>query len=1257
MNNISVKKSINKAFMKISPGEGEFNRFKQILTDLYKSLCQTEENNESEEHQKNLISDFLKKSFVAYSVNTSGRVDLTISEKGNKKSNRLLFEVKRSSNKAEMITPEKINCKAMQELLYYYLQERTENIYLNHLIITNGFEWFIFDAKVFENLFYSNKKLISDFTDFSNKNLSGDTTDFFYREIASPAIKGVKDNLFSTALSLDNYFKGRSSTNPQLKEGETAFRDLVALYKLFTPTHLLKLPFSNDSNSLDKGFYSELLHIMGLVEETISGKKLIHRLPLENREPGSLLENTIEKIEDKDYYIDHPQKESFGENREERIFAMALGLVITWINRILFMKLLEGQLKSCRQDGDKISFLNFKELQNYDHIASLFFAILGKPIKERRERFRPEFDTTPYLNSSLFEQSRLERELFDISGLEDGIQIELYKSTVLKDKQGKKVAGKLPGLEYLLKFLDSYNFGSDSSTTLQAKQKTLINASVLGLVFEKINGYKDGSYYTPSFITMYLCRKTLRKRVIGKFSETHKKDYNSLEDIFNQIGFDSESLIDANNIMNSLKICDPSVGSGHFLVTALNELIVIKSELGILCDYNGKRLKGYTIEAVNDELIVSDEEGDLFFYETHKRESLRIQRTLFEEKRRIIESSLFGVDINNNSVKICRLRLWIELLKSTYYKDEALLELEILPNIDINIKRGNSLVSKYDLDESIKKPLKANGWDISHYQNMIYLYQNATDKEAKHSALEMIETLKNVVKVDMAQSNRITRDLFSFKGSLTKLTKQDELFEISKTEQKKREKEEKRLNIRIKNLEKRFKEIEEGHLYQDSFEWRFEFPEVLDSEGNFIGFDAIIGNPPYIQLQSMNGALEPLKDKFNTYEKTGDIYSLFYELGTMLLRPHGVLGYITSNKWMRAKYGKSLRNLFCEKFIINELIDFGDNQNFENATTYTNLFLGQLVNNKKDAEVLKTYDLSNCFDPKLSMDDNIKLYNGVPRFNQEKFVIEEYHLTRIIDKMNNIGTPLKEWNIDIFRGVLTGYNEAFIISKKKRDELISSDPKSAEVIKPILRGRDIRLYDSDFSELYLIATFPTLNLQIEDYPAIKNYLKSFGNRINQSGERGSRKKTKNKWFETQDQIAYWQTFEKEKIIYPNMTKYLPFMYDKNKFYTNQKCFIITGSHLKYLTGFLNSSLFKTYAKSAFPMLMGETYELSKVYFELIPIPDPTIEQENEIIQLVDKILVAKLEEKDTSVLEKEIDQIVYTLYGLTDDEIRFIKGI
>jgi adenine-specific DNA-methyltransferase len=349
---------------------------------------------------------------------------------------------------------------------------------------------------------------------------------------------------------------------------------------------------------------------------------------------------------------------------EERLFNVGLQLSITWINRILFLKLLEAQLITYHKGDNSYAFLSFDKIKNYDDLNSLFFQVLAKRFEDRNQDVAKIFEKVPYLNSSLFEPTDMEHNTLFISNLKDEKTIPILSGTVLKNEQGKKRTGELSTLEYLFEFLNAYDFSSEGSEDIQEDNKTLINASVLGLIFEKINGYKDGSFFTPGFITMYMCRETIRKAVVQKFNETKNWSCENLEDLYDKI----EDRKEANDIVNSVKICDPAVGSGHFLVSALNEMIAVKNDLKILQDREGKRLKEYHVEVVNDELIVTDEDGLLFEYNPTNKESQRIQETLFHEKQTIIENCLFGVDINPNSVKICRLRLWIELLKNAYYE-------------------------------------------------------------------------------------------------------------------------------------------------------------------------------------------------------------------------------------------------------------------------------------------------------------------------------------------------------------------------------------------------------------------------------------------------------------------------------------------------------------------------------------------------------------------------------------------------------------
>ena len=263
---------------------------------------------------------------------------------------------------------------------------------------------------------------------------------------------------------------------------------------------------------------------------------------------------------------------------------------------------------------------------------------------------------------------------------------------------------------------------------------------------------------------------------------------------------------------------------------------------------------------------------------------------------------------------------------------------------------------------------------------------------------------------------------------------------------------------------------------------------------------------------------------------------------------------------------------------------------------------------------------------------------------------------RIKAKIEAIGTPLKDWDISINYGIKTGFNDAFIIDGEKRAELIAQDPKSEEIIRPILRGRDIKRYGYEFADLYIITTFPSLKIDIESYPAVKQHLLSFGyDRLKQTGDKGARKKTNNKWFETQDSISYWEDFNKQKIMYPNMTKFMPFLLDNNGFFINDKGFIITGNNLSYLIAFFNSNIFKICYRDNFPELQGGTRELRKIFFEQVKIPniqdiiaedfnklvnDVQIEKDNASLRVEKALILAlELQEYEEYILNYNINSL------------------
>ena len=1027
------------------------------------------------------------------------------------------------------------------------------------------------------------------------------------------------------------------------------------VFKMFKLDNL-----NTDSNTLDKGFYNELLHIIGLVEIKEGGKKLIQRKKETERNQGSLIENAISQIDSLGKISRLANPEQFGETYQEQLFNLSLELAITWINRILFLKLLEAQLIKYHKNDLSFGFLNLQKVTNYDDLNSLFFSILARQPQERNQKLQEIFGHVPYLNSSLFEPTDIEQETIVISNLRNE-KLPIFAATILKDNNGKKLIGEINALEYLFEFLNAYNFSSDTGEEIQEENKRLINAAVLGLIFEKINGYKDGSFFTPGFITMYMCRETIRRAVVQKFNYLQGWNCENIDDLYDKI----EDKKAANDIINSLKICDPAVGSGHFLVSALNEIIAIKSELKILLDRQGKRLKEYQIEVVNDELVITDEDGLLFEYNPKNKESQRVQETLFHEKQTIIENCLFGVDINPNSVKICRLRLWIELLKNAYYTSPLtpilggegnVGELETLPNIDINIKEGNSLISRFALDADLRVALNRNNYSIEIYRNAVQTYRNAENREQKRAMNKLINDIKSNFKITLGLSDPNKTRLRQLEGEVYNLENQTVLIEETKVEKKAREKKIAKLNNEIDKLRVEIEDIEHGRMYQKAFEWRFEFPEVLNNDGVFVGFDVVIGNPPYIRQEEIKNQKPYLQTNFITYSGTADLYVFFVEKGFNILKNKGHFCCIMPNKWMQAGYGKALRSYFLENQL-QAIIDFGDLQVFEEATTYPCILASSKQNKHGNfiSAVVKTLKYSNGFTEYI---ESISQEITVDHLNDETWVISSLSDQKLLSIINNKCVSLAEYiNGEAHYGVKTGLTEAFLINDDEKDRILIKNPKSLELLKPLLRGRTIKKWYAQQDNLWLIGTFPALNINIDDYPGIRDYLLIFGkNRLEQSGEKRSRKKTGGKWFETQDNIAYYQEFEKPKIMYQTFQVKPCFIYDEQGLYCNNSMWIISKAD-KVLLAILNSKM-GWWLISKYCTAIRNGFQLIWKYFGQIPIPVISSKQSQPIILLVDQILNAKKLDPnaDTTALEAQIDQIVYQLYELTPEDIKIIES-
>ncbi|ELD0679361.1 Eco57I restriction-modification methylase domain-containing protein [Campylobacter coli] len=1251
---IDEKEFLNPYYRKKPILEAELNEFIKALKDYKTSLENNLKNNED-----SLVANALSKFFE----NLHFECEIKSIHKGNSgidlalkkdKQIQVIVEAKLPHSK-EFFSQSKPNCKALHECILYYLRERKAlNSSLKHIIITDFYRFYIFKADLFEELFNKNKYFKEAFENFESKNsLFKGNTDEFYKECE----KLLSSEKYLDSITRKDLFDEPSlkgvfiDIKPILEQEKPSFSKLKPLFKIFHKDFLLSEFNPNDANSLNNAFYKELLYILGLYESKQNSKLIIAKSEESKEEQGTFYTAINSKL-------------------KEENFETILKLLILWLNRILFLKLIESNLVRFNDDKN-LKFLNFKKIPDFDKLSELFFEVLAK---EKSTRKKSEFAYLPYLNSSLFEKQSIENTL-EISSLSNDLKLFYYKNTVLKDDKCKAKKGQVGLLEYLFEFLDSFDFGSDDEQSEILSQKELISSSVLGNVFEKLNGYKEGSFYTPSFITSYMCKESITKVVLDKFNAQFDLDAKDISELRKSLRKEDKKA--QKELLNSIKICDPAVGSGHFLVSALNVMLSIYDELNLFDEE-------FYLEVQNDEILITNHKGEFIEYKrpsTPKDKAHLIQQELFHTKKDIIENNLFGVDINPNSCEITKLRLWIELLKHSFYQsfdDENYHDLKTLPNIDINIKCGNSLVSYFETGKSlshypnIKERMSKYKRIVKDYKEGFYTDKNLIAKEIKN----LQESFKNFCLKDKfnKEIKQLTNGANEYSkkyGDFLADEHHDEkfksffsknMFEFSFDEK-----------VAIKefaNLKKEYDNIfnlESNH----PFEWRFEFPEILDDDGNFKGFDLIIGNPPYIRQEELKELKPHLAKNYKVYKGTSDIYTYFYELGFNVLKDNGVLSYITSNKYTRAGYGEALREFLLKNVKFLEYTDLNGIKVFDSATVDTSILCFEKSKSKDNK--FKYLALSNEILKTCAYD--IGLYKDFAEFSQnslskESFTFSDENTSALKAKIERIGTPLKEWQgLNIYRGILTGYNEAFIITTEKRNEILANckdeaeKERTAKLIRKMLRGRDIKRYRYEWAGLWVIGTFPSLKLDIEQYPALKQYLSQFLPRIEQSGEKGCRKKTSNKWFETQDNIAYYEEFEKEKIVYPCiMAKEPCFSYETSFAFAMAPANIITSNSdiLKYILAFLNSDFIYLMLRK-FYMGGGIEGELKTNNLEKLPIPKINSKNQklaDELINLVDKILKAKEQDKNanTSPLEEKINNMVYKIYNLTEEEIKIIEG-
>ncbi|HBD9083221.1 TPA: class I SAM-dependent DNA methyltransferase [Campylobacter jejuni] len=1248
---LNEKDFFNPYYRKKQIMQNEFDIFNKALMQYLERLESSQSENE-DYLVANALSPFLTmlnfKTHIKTKQKGKSEIDLSISKDEFSKDLEVLIEAKKPNSK-EFITHTKVNSKALHETILYYFRNREYSFSLKFIIITDFYKFYIFKISEFEELFYKNPSFKKLFEEFCNPNsLFKGNTEEFYKEVAK-LIENSKENLKGFLIDL-TFLKDKQKSN---------FKNLASIYKTFHRDFLLSEFNPNDANSLNNAFYKELLYILGLCESKQNSKLIIAKSEESKEEQGTFYTAINSKL-------------------KEENFETILKLLILWLNRILFLKLIESNLVRFNDDKN-LKFLNFKKIPDFDKLSELFFEVLAK---EKSTRKKSEFAYLPYLNSSLFEKQSIENTL-EISSLSNDLKLFYYKNTVLKDDKCKAKKGQVGLLEYLFEFLDSFDFGSDDEQSEILSQKELISSSVLGNVFEKLNGYKEGSFYTPSFITSYMCKESITKVVLDKFNAQFDLDAKDISELRKSLRKEDKKA--QKELLNSIKICDPAVGSGHFLVSALNVMLSIYDELNLFDEE-------FYLEVQNDEILITGRKGEFIEYKrpkTPKDKAHLIQQELFHTKKDIIENNLFGVDINPNSCEITKLRLWIELLKHSFYQsfdDENYHDLKTLPNIDINIKCGNSLVSYFETGKSlshypnIKERINKYKRIVKDYKEGFYTDKSRINQEIKNLKI----SFKNFCFAD-----KFKKEMKGFNDKCEKYSKKYGNFLAVDDENLKFfvsanltlfDFDEKEATKEFANLKKEYDNIfnlESNH----PFEWRFEFPEILDDDGNFKGFDLIIGNPPYIK-EAENKELFANTKKLRTYQGKMDIWYHFVGRGFDILKNNGYLAFIATNNWVTNSGAKKLRNIVLEESQILSLVDFSSFMVFDSASIQTMIMQFQKIKPPKNYEFhfSKITTQTPIYDDAINLLKNEKTQNNeILKINltPKKFIDKTLNFTKsdyeeLFNKIQKYGKfYLEEKEVAngihphydfINNRINSNHNFAFKIEQgifglsEEEKEKLKLTKLENNLVKPYYDTQNfLKFFFKKNNHQWLIYTnssFKNPN-SMDDYPNLKKHLDKFQNVITSDNKPyGLHRARDEKFFTGSPRIVALR-----KCVGEPKFSYVDF-----DCYVSATFYVIKTQRInvKYLTAILNSKLIAFWLKHKGKM-QGNNYQIDKE--PLLNIPIVTINSKNqkiadELINLVDEILKAKEQDKNanTQELENKINSIVYKFYNLTEEEIKIIEG-
>lgn len=833
-------------------------------------------------------------------------------------------------------------------------------------------------------------------------------------------------------------------------------------------------------------------------------------------------------------------------------------------------------------------------------LEPLFFEMLNK----ERPNFESPWGKIPYLNGGLFDRDYGE-DVIDAAGLQTPDELVLPNS--LFDPSGEKG---------IIKFFNGYNF--TISENVQGNEDVAVDPEMLGKVFENMLAAEErgqsGTFYTPRGIVHFMCVESL-SRYLADESGVALEVVKQLAEYETEIPdtelrklLSTDQTRKLKKALESVKVCDPAVGSGAFPLGMMQVILAVWQAIG-------------------------QREG-----ESIKRGSLAMSRL----KRKIIANNLYGVDIKPEAIEIAKLRMWLSMVVDIPTIDDV----EPLPNLDYKLMAGNSLISTIAGEHLIPDPTKTQQGmlNVTPVQAAIQplldlqhqYFESHTDDRKKLS--------KQIREAEAKVFQAAIIDRRQYWQSEQRKLEQDirRMGKASKAQSQKLQ----AVISKLRELDSVEIDVARGLRSLDFFQWHLHFNDVFQQKG---GFDIVLGNPPYVRHEQITALKPSLQVEYDCYTGTADLFVYFFERGFRLLKPNGNLTYICSNKYMRSGYGEKLRRFLSSEGSIQHLIDFGDAPVFEAIAYPSILQVARTRPNDHQVQSL-TWNTEKSVDEFASVFRSSSFLITQKELTSDGWRLESPATLQLMEKLRAAGMPLGEYvGGRFYYGIKTGLNEAFVVDRTTRERLIMEHPSSAKVLKSYVRGRDVKRWSVDLQDLWLI--FTRHGIEINQYPAIKNYLEQFKDRL-MPGVVGGRKAGSYKWYEIQDNIAYWKEFGEPKILYQEIATHQSFAWDESGAFSNNKTFLIPGADL-YLLALLNSNIVWFFLDKTVSKLSGGAYAMQSPYLSQVPIPKTSANERATISKLAQGC--RENVGNDVTQWEAEINDRVAHLYGLTAAEIAQIS--